>query len=528
MYFLLLGSCVLFESSDIDLSSTPSDSSDTSETVNPEPPSIELLLPEFDFTEENTAILFKARISDPNYDLEELTLSFSSDLDDEFCTPILENSEEAYCEAILSLGEHSLTFTASNPDSLDHAVNLEFSVLPSSQIDNDGDGFSEDDGDCNDEDALISPNGTEIINDIDDDCNDLVDDGTDSYDDDGDGYSENDGDCDDQNSEAHPTSIEICDAVDQDCNGLIDDGTSCYDDDGDGFSEDDGDCDDANFDAFPNNPESADGVDNNCDGHIDEGTEFFDDDGDCFCESSPCYGSFNASCSTLEAGDCDDGDINFSPDAVEYCDSLDTNCNNQPDDYALDASIYYLDSDWDGHGDPSNSISSCSRVLGYVTNANDCNDSEPLAWTGAGEYCDGVDNDCNGQTDEVNALDCDYYYVDGDLDGYGDVTAFQCQCAADSYFSANNDDDCFDSNPLAYPGASYQTIDRGDGSFDYNCDGIQEPQYLFVSNCSIQNCQDGWANTIPSCGFSNLYEEDCFFNLWLCNFNTSVYTQACR
>ena len=30
--------------------------------------------------------------------------------------------------------------------------------------------------------------------------------------------------------------------------------------------------------------------------------------------------------------------------------------------------------------------------LAYISQGGDCNDSEPLAWTGAQEVCDGVDN----------------------------------------------------------------------------------------------------------------------------------------
>ena len=79
---------------------------------NEQEPSIELLLPVDDSAEHNIPILFKIRASDPNYDIDELTLSFTSDIEGEFCTPILENTEEAYCEASLALGTHSLQFSA--------------------------------------------------------------------------------------------------------------------------------------------------------------------------------------------------------------------------------------------------------------------------------------------------------------------------------------------------------------------------------------------------------------------------------
>ena len=74
--------------------------------------------------------------------------------------------------------------------------------------DDDGDGYCEEPPclnttetleDCNDSNAGANPHPstTEAINGIDDNCNGLVDDGTAVFDDDGDGYSEADGDCDD-------------------------------------------------------------------------------------------------------------------------------------------------------------------------------------------------------------------------------------------------------------------------------------------------------------------------------------------
>ena len=104
-------------------------------------------------------------------------------------------------------------------------------AAPASISDNDGDGFLSD-TDCNDDDASIHPGAVEICGDgIDQDCNgsDLsCAPGSLDTDNDGDGYSENQGDCDDQNSTVFPGAIEICgDGIDQDCNGSD---LSCSDD----------------------------------------------------------------------------------------------------------------------------------------------------------------------------------------------------------------------------------------------------------------------------------------------------------
>jgi len=87
------------------------------------------------------------------------------------------------------------------------------------------------------------------------------------YDDDGDGWSETDGDCDDGDDSVHPDAEELPDGVDDDCDGTIDDGTVNHDDDGDGRSEVDGDCDDEDPSIHPQAPEICDdGLDNDCDG----------------------------------------------------------------------------------------------------------------------------------------------------------------------------------------------------------------------------------------------------------------------
>ncbi|MEM6926124.1 MAG: putative metal-binding motif-containing protein [Myxococcota bacterium] len=103
---------------------------------------------------------------------------------------------------------------------------------------------------------------------------------------DGDGFTVDQGDCDDTDPQLSPGAIETCDGVDQDCNGTVDDnpsdGTTYYrDDDQDDFGDDDvtrvacarpegfalvgGDCDDTDPDVNPD-AEDPPGEDTNCDG----------------------------------------------------------------------------------------------------------------------------------------------------------------------------------------------------------------------------------------------------------------------
>ena len=88
-------------------------------------------------------------------------------------------------------------------------------------IDNDGDGYTENQGDCNDTKSSIHPGATEICGDgVDQDCSGADLTCPENIDNDKDGYTENQGDCNDTNSSIHPGATEICgDGIDQDCSG---------------------------------------------------------------------------------------------------------------------------------------------------------------------------------------------------------------------------------------------------------------------------------------------------------------------
>ena len=85
-------------------------------------------------------------------------------------------------------------------------------------------------------------------------------------DDDGDGFSEADGDCDDSDDRVNPDAEESFKELDDDCDGVIDEN---LDGDQDGQTELN-DCDDSEPWSVAGLEEFWDGRDNNCDGNIDE------------------------------------------------------------------------------------------------------------------------------------------------------------------------------------------------------------------------------------------------------------------
>ena len=93
-------------------------------------------------------------------------------------------------------------------------------------------------------------------------------------------------------------------------------------------------------------------------------------------------------------------------------------CNGIVDDSV--ANTYYADSDNDGYGDVNSTAQGCSLPQGYVTNADDCDDTDSGQYPGASEYCNLEDDDCDADIDE-EALDSPtwYYDIDGDESAVG-------------------------------------------------------------------------------------------------------------
>lgn len=325
------------------------------------------------------------------------------------------------------------------------------------------DGYVVSAGDCQPTDARTYPGAPET------DCTDPNDyncDGVVVYaDDDGDGWAAC-VDCDDTNAGVSPSEAERCDAIDNDCDGVTDeadalDAATWYaDDDGDGYGALPtvscnaptgtvaiaGDCNDADSNYYPDAPEAdcTDPNDYNCDGVV----VYADADADSW-----------AACE-----DCDDLGPTINPDGVEVCDGADNNCDGAIDeDTAIDAVIWYDDPDGDGWG--GDARVACAQPEGYATATGDCDNTNAMIFPGATEVCDGTDNDCDSIVDE-DATDAPTWYVDADGDSYGSISTRVNACAAPTGY-VTTFDDCDDANSAIFPSATEVCDDA-----DNDCDSL--------------------------------------------------------
>jgi hypothetical protein len=169
--------------------------------------------------------------------------------------------------------------------------------------------------------------------------------------------------------------------------------------------------------------------------------------------------------------DCNDASAAIFPGATEVCNGLDDDCNGTIDDDL--AVTYYRDADSDTYGDPNESATACSQPNGYVTNQDDCDDSNRVVQPGGVEVCDllGVDENCNGL---INDADTDVtnlrtWYVDADEDGYGIDKTVQSCFEGPGMATVNND--CNDNDFAINPGTP-EVCDPLDK--DEDCDGYSD------------------------------------------------------
>ncbi len=214
-------------------------------------------------------------------------------------------------------------------------------------------------------------------------------------------------------------------------------------------------------------------VDNDCDGLptlLDpDCASVVDRDGDGYC---PMGRDTNRDRDCIDSGevtsdvDCDDTQITVYPGNRENCaDGLDNDCNGMVDT-GDPMCTSDTDADMDGFcpiGRDLNGNGHCNDP-GELDAGIDCDDTNASVNPLQTELCtDGLDNDCNGVADRLDAAVCDAVY-DNDGDGYcptGRDLNGDGDCADSG--EAEEASDCDDTEPLVSPGAAETcTNDRDD------------------------------------------------------------------
>ncbi|MFZ5476020.1 MAG: putative metal-binding motif-containing protein, partial [Myxococcota bacterium] len=285
-------------------------------------------------------------------------------------------------------------------------------------------------------------------------------------------------------ADVHPGAVEACDGADSDCDGRVDeDGQTLWygDGDGDGYGDDatatldcsaegrvsaGGDCDDGDAAVHPGASDvCGSGLDEDCDGATDEeGLLLWYDDADGDGYGDDGSGALACTGDVTTAGDCDDADVEVNPAGTEVCDGEDDDCDGTADDGL--STTWYIDYDGDGWGaDTVYTAANCRQPSGYVAETGDCDDTRAASNPDATEYCNGEDDDCDGEVDEDAAADASTWYADGDGDGYGDPVVSDVECEQPSGY-VEDDTDCDDGEASVWPDAT----ERYDG-LDNDCDG---------------------------------------------------------
>jgi hypothetical protein len=336
-------------------------------------------------------------------------------------------------------------------------------------------------------------------------------------------------DCDDANPARYPGATEVCDAadLDEDCDP---DTYGFRDSDGDGYPDArccngltcGDDCNDMRPGVNPAVPEVCNDVDDDCDGTTDEDLlvmVYTDADRDGFGAGRPTPGCPGAPGTVTNGDDCDDDRASTNPAAMEACDgTADDDCDGTVDE---------------GCACVTGATRSCGSDVGEcVAGTQSCIGGAWGSCTAvvpATETCNGLDDDCDGDSDEgLLALAC---FVDGDADGFGvGVAGPRCADPMRAAFDGcpigttnlASPADCDDARSAVNPAV----LEVCDGLRDDDCDGVVDDGCECTNGTSrscgsdegacvagVQNCVTGAWTGCPAVGPTaetcNGVDDDC-------------------
>ncbi len=374
-------------------------------------------------------------------------------------------------------------------------------------------------GDCDDANFNVNPGKIEICGDgIDNNCNGSQNDSgallcqTYYADVDQDGYgtasskcqcapsgnftASVNGDCNDAADTVNPAAAEICDGIDNNCTAGTDE--SC-DKDLDGYCDASktlvgtpaicpnggADCNDNNGAIHPNLlQEVCDNVDDDCDGVVDNGC---DKDGDGYCDATYAIIAPTPAVCSKGVNDCDDYDNTVNPGAPEICgNTKDDNCNGSQNDIgATNCTNFYQDADSDGYG-LNASKCLCTAAGAYkATTGDDCDDTQASIHPNQAEDCaTPADDNCNLDTNDVNATGCTVFALDADSDGYGLTGLTKCYCVGANKYTAlpSAGADCNDNLATVHPGQAEKCNDIDDNCVSGVDEGCNDDGDLFCDS----------------------------------------------
>jgi hypothetical protein len=165
--------------------------------------------------------------------------------------------------------------------------------------------------------------------------------------------------------------------------------------------------------------------------------------------------------------------------------------------------IWYEDNDGDKYS-TGNTQTACIRPSGYILASErlatsiDCNDNDAAINPGATEICDGKDNNCNSNIDELGLTT---WYQDNDNDTYGNPAVTIVACNKPTGYVANNQD-CDDTKANINPTTIWYEDNDGDkystGNTQTAC--IRPSGYIIASERLSEeiDCNDYEASIYPN------------------------------